>query len=201
MGQEAMCAARFDGKTSEGKAHLDGTALSFRGDFSLDIPIQEVTRVEAKKGEMTVVAPQGTAVFELGPKAEKWALKIRYPKSRLDKLGIKPGHKVTVLGVEDEDFWRELDRRDAEASRELAKDRDFIFLRVDSQEELERLGSLEPYMHRDGSIWVLWPKGQQHIKRDHIFTASKAVDLVDVKICSFSDELSGLKVMIPKARR
>ncbi|MCB1057142.1 MAG: DUF3052 family protein [Acidobacteria bacterium] len=201
MGQEAECLAHAGGKSGAGKAHLEGTGLSFRGELSFDIPIGEVKSVDAKKGQLIVVTAAGETRLDLGPKAEKWALKIRYPKGRLDKLGIKPGSRVSVLGVEDEDFWAELDQRDAEASRELSEGRDFIFLRVDDEAELERLAGLERYLDRDGSIWVLWPKGQSHIKRDHVFAASKAADLVDVKICAFSDELSGLKVMIPKARR
>ena len=32
----------------------------------------------------------GEATFELGPKAERWAERIRNPKSLLDKLGVKP---------------------------------------------------------------------------------------------------------------
>jgi len=201
MGLEATCTVRFEGKSAEGKAHLEGTALSFRGDIRLDIPLKAVSRVEAKKGQMTVEFPEGEAVFDLGPRAEKWALKIRYPKGRLDKLGVKPGSKVSVLGVEDKDFWEELTDRTEDVVRGLAKDRDFIFLRVDSEAELAGLAPLEKHIRRDGSIWVLWPKGKNHIKRDHIFTASKAADLVDIKICSFSDVLSGLKVVIPKARR
>ena len=201
MGQEASCLVHFQGRTAQGKAHLEGTGLSFRGELNLDIPMQAISDVDSKKGQLIVTFPDGVAKFDLGPQAEKWALKIRYPKGRLDKLGVKPGSRVSVLGVEDEDFWQELRRRAPDARRDLAEERDFIFLRVDAEEELRQLAGLERYLQRDGSIWVLWPKGQGHIKRDHVFAASKAADLVDVKICSFSDELSGLKIMIPKARR
>jgi len=45
--------------------------------------------------------PEGTAIFELGPRAQKWAEKILHPKSLLDKLGVKPGAVVSVVAVGD----------------------------------------------------------------------------------------------------
>lgn len=56
-------------------------------------------------------------------------------------------------------------------------------------------------LKRNGAIWVLWPKGQKRIKQSHVMAASKQAGLVDVKIVSFSERLSGLKLMIPVARR
>jgi hypothetical protein len=35
----------------------------------------------------------------------------------------------------------------------------------------------------------------------HVFAASHAAGLVDIKICAFSETLSGLKVVIPRDRR
>jgi hypothetical protein len=50
-------------------------------------------------------------------------------------------------------------------------------------------------------IWVVWPKGQKHIREDDIRRRAIACGLVDIKVCSFSDTLSALKLVIPKARR
>ena len=51
------------------------------------------------------------AVLELGAAAEKWAEKIRSPKSRLDKLGVKAGQAVSVIGPVEEGFRDELRAR------------------------------------------------------------------------------------------
>jgi hypothetical protein len=50
-------------------------------------------------------------------------------------------------------------------------------------------------------IWAIWPKGQKHIKEDMIRAAALEQDLVDVKVIAFSEALSGLKLVIPLARR
>lgn len=67
--------------------------------------------VAAKKNKLLIVFSQGVVVFELGPAAEKWADKIRNPKSLIDKLGVKPDLKVSVLGINEETFLKQLRRR------------------------------------------------------------------------------------------
>jgi hypothetical protein len=44
------------------------------------------------------------ASFELDPPAERWAEKIRNPKTLLDKLGVEPDQRVSVIGVADEEI-------------------------------------------------------------------------------------------------
>src|SRR5262247_3013381 len=99
MGLEAGCQARFGGKTSDGQARLEEKELLFRGDFRLRVPLQEIRSAEAKGGQLRVAFAGGVATFRLKTQAEaeKWALKIRYPRGRLDKLGVKPALRIAVL--------------------------------------------------------------------------------------------------------
>ena len=202
MGLEAACTAQFGKKSSAGKAHLDGKALSFRGEFKLEIPLKSVKEVAAKRGELQVEFDEGLAKFVLGAQAETWALKIRYPKNLIDKLGVKPGQKVSVLHVTDASFARQLEERTPNiASGKAAKDSDWIFFGVNDVKALSRLAALRETIKKDGAIWVIWPKGQMHIKEDMVRAAALAMELVDVKVVSFSETHSGLKLVIPKAKR
>src|ERR1044071_1409968 len=101
MGSESQCTVRFGDQRSEGKAQLETDHLIFRGTFRLNIPRKAITKLDASDGALRVTFPDGTAVFELGPTAAKWADKIRNPPSLIDKLGVKPGMRVAVLGVDD----------------------------------------------------------------------------------------------------
>ncbi|MEK7728633.1 MAG: hypothetical protein AAB354_09480 [candidate division KSB1 bacterium] len=202
MGLEANCKAQFGKNASEGKAHLDANALTFRGEFRLDIPLKSVKEVEAKRGELYVTFDEGLARFVLGKQSEAWALKIRYPKNLIDKLGVKSGQKVSVLGVADGIFSQQLEERTQSISvGKAAKDSDWIFFGVNEAKALSRLVTLREAIQRDGAIWVIWPKGQAHIKEDMVRAAALEVELVDVKVVSFSETHSGLKLMIPKAKR
>ena len=98
MGLEAACRVRYGKKASEGKAQLETADLFFRGAFRLQIPLKDVTSVRAKNGQLVIGWPEGEAAFALGRDAEKWALKVRYPRGLLDRLGVKPGARVAIVG-------------------------------------------------------------------------------------------------------
>ena len=123
-------------------------------------------------------------------------------RSRLDKLGIKPGMRVALVGLDDAGFRRELSARtDDVADGVPRKDTEMILFAVDGPAPLKRLTTLQRAIVRNGAIWVLWPKGQAHIKEDMIRAAALAQGLVDIKVIAFSETLSGLKLVIPVARR
>jgi len=205
MGLEADCTVRYAKKSAAGQARLEEKELYFRataGDLQLKIPFAEMKSAEAKRGVLTVKWPGGVAEFALGAAAEKWALKIRYPRGRMEKLGITAESVVSVLGIDDKSFWKELEGRASQVSDgRPAKGSDFILVGVQEQSELKQLRSLLKSIKPAGAIWVVWRKGQPQMKEDHVRAAALAVGLVDVKVMSFSDTLSALKLMIPRARR
>jgi len=205
MGLEAKCQVKSGKWQGAGLARLEEKELLFKGSegFRLKIPLAEA-RAEAQRGVLTVKWSGGTATFHLGTSAgaEKWALKIRYPRSRMDKLGVKPGMRVSVLGVSEKLFWKELEERVENASDgKLQKDSDLIFFQVEDAAQLKRLRELQGSIVPAGAVWVVWPKGRPQMKEDHVRTVAPAADLVDVKVCAFSETLSALKLMIPRAKR
>jgi hypothetical protein len=210
MGLEAQCTARWKKQTSKGKALLEEKDLLFRGDFRLSIPLKEITSAEARRGTLTVKFAGGTASFDLGAAAEKWALKIRYPRRRIEKLGVKPGMRVSVLGVTDESFLSEVGgavgaglqaAQRMNISTKPAKVSDVIFLAAEDKPTLARLKSLQNSMKKNGALWVVYPKGQKHITENDVMAAAKSAGLVDVKVVSFSETHTALKLMIPLSRR
>jgi Protein of unknown function (DUF3052) len=202
MGNEADCRVRFGPRASEGHARLEGKELIFRGGFRLKIPFRDVKSIEVARGVMKVVFPGGEASFDLGPAAEKWAGRIRNPKGLLDKLGVKPGMKVSLLGIDDEGFREQIAARTDDVSDgRAAKGSDIVFVKMTDAREAARLKSLRAAIKPDGAVWVVWPKGQKAFREDDARNAGPAAGLVDVKVASFSDTLSALKMVIPvKAR-
>ena len=114
---------------------------------------------------------------------------------------MNPGHRVTLLGVEDPGFVAELHQRDADVSTRLRKNTDLVFLRIASTAGLGRLKAARAALVPAGAVWVLWPKGRRQLTEDHVRAAALALRLVDVKVVAFSDLLSGLKLVIPLAYR
>ena len=202
MGLEADCTARIAGRSVPGKARLEEKELLFRGGAKLTIPLAAVKSAVAKAGVLEVRHPGGSASFELGKDAEKWALKIRYPKSRIDKLGVKPGFRVAVVGLDDASFLQELRERTNDVALQKPKvGSDLVFVAMSERKDLARLASLRKALKPAGAIWVVWPKGRKEFREDDVRAAGPGARLVDVKVVAFSETLSGLKMMIPVALR
>ena len=202
MGAEAKCTLTFRNTHAVGKALLETDALIFRGgEVRLAVPYAQMSSVEAKDGSLRVRFSDGVAVFALGDLAPKWAQKILNPPSRLDKLGVKPGHLVIVQGVDDAEFARELAARGARVAPRLSGEADIIFYGAESRLALGKLLALQRNLKRDGAIWVIRPKGVEAITEADVMKAGKAAGLVDVKVARFSGTHTAEKFVIPVNRR
>jgi hypothetical protein len=123
-------------------------------------------------------------------------------RPRIDKLGVKPDARVALIGLDDPAFMRELRERTTDISVDRPKaGTAMILFQIDGPKPLERLTSLQKSIARDGAIWMLWPKGQKHITETIIRDSAIAQGLVDIKVMAFSEVLSGLKLVIPVAKR
>jgi hypothetical protein len=123
-------------------------------------------------------------------------------RSRIEKLGVRPGHLVLVLGVEaDCQFMDELRTRGAVVRTGGNKPMDMIFALFRHRNDLRRLRSLVPRLKADGVLWTLRPKGSPDLKEAEMMHAGQEAGLVDVKVVAFSDTLTAEKFVIPVARR
>jgi hypothetical protein len=199
MGAEAVCAARFEGRTAEGKARLEMDVLQFRSaDMRLSIPFKEISGVTARGGLLSVTSAAGTATFALGGAAAKWAEKIRHPPSRLVKLGAKPTWRVSAIGLDDAGFLKELEDVVARLSiGRVLKPSDAIFFGARKEVELARLEKLKASLEPNGALWIIRPKGRPEISERAVMRAGHAAGLVDVKVVSFSATHTAEKFVIP----
>jgi hypothetical protein len=203
MGSEAQCAARFKGKLATGKARLETETLHFRADdLRFAIPFKDISKVTVRAGTLSVTCTGGTASFDLGPAAAKWADRIRNPPSRLDKIGTKPDWRASAIGITDEAFLKELEEAIAFLSiGRVVKGNDAIFFGVMKAAELARLEKLKASLKPNGALWIIRPKGQPEISESATMAAGKAAGLVDVKVVGFSQTHTAEKFVIPVSAR
>ncbi|HWW82727.1 MAG TPA: hypothetical protein VNZ26_03945 [Vicinamibacterales bacterium] len=203
MGAEAMCTVRFKRKVVTGKARLETEELQFRGDdLRLSIRFKDMSKVSVRDGTLAVSFPDGTAAFELGPRAGKWANAIEHPPSRLAKIGVKPDWRASAIDLEDEDFVLELRASVSLLSiGRVVKDSDAIFFGVTDEAQLGRMESLKASLKSNGAIWVIRPKGRPEISQGAVMAAGKRAGLVDVKVVRFSPTHTAEKYVIPVAAR
>jgi hypothetical protein len=202
VGLEARCNVRYGGRSAEGKALLETNELLFRGDFRLRVPFQDMAGVEAVDGELSFSFGDQAAVFELGDKAAVWADRIRNPRGRLDKLGVKAGARVIVLGLEDAAFVNELRQRGVTVGSATEPGAAVVFYAADSSAELVRLPELKRLIEPAGALWVVSKKGKAATIKDvDVMAAARASGLVDTKVVAFSESQTALKLVVPAAQR
>jgi len=202
MGAEARCIATIGGKKAAGKALLETDELIFRGeDIRLKIPYKSVSSIDAVDGVLHVAWQSGVASFELGPQAVKWADRIRTPPSRIDKLDVKPGQLVLFVGIRDATLREEIETRGATVVARPIAPVDAVFVAANERSDLRRLATVQNFLKRDGSIWVIRPKGRPSISENDVMTAGKNAGLVDVKVVRFSGTHTAEKFVIPVSKR
>jgi hypothetical protein len=191
VGREAPVRAVFADGADEGKLQLELPKLIFKG------ASRKVFEGEALKGVTAdgafLVLADGSR-FELGEKpAASWAKAINEPKGRLDKIGVKAGHRVAVIGVEDKTFTQELGDVGAVPVTEL-KDVDLLFYGADSTEALARIPDLIPVLAETGALWIVSKKGKAATVKDvEVLAAAREAGLVDTKVVAFSTTLTSLR--------
>ena len=126
-----------------------------------------------------------------------------YTTPRLDKLGVRPGARVALVGLTDETFEADLRERTADVTHgEPAPDTDLVFLAADSHAELEPLMTLRARIRPAGAIWIVSRKGKTATLRDvEVIAAARAAGLVDNKVASFDEDRTALRLVIPVAMR
>ena len=202
MGYDAACTLTLDGKTFRGTASLEQDEILFRGDARLLIPLQGIQEVDARDGQLVVTFGGRHAVFDLGVNAERWATRISSPPSRLQKLGVRKGMRIAVIGVDDEQLVQEMTACGAIVIGSRASGLDMIFFGARSPGDLKRLAPLAARIKPSGGIWLIRAKGRgAPIREAESMEAGKRAGLVDVKVVSFSETHSAEKYVIPVAKR
>jgi len=202
VGRELQCRAKSAGKWIRGKALLETNEILFRGDQRLKIPIPELTSAFARDGELHLKWAGNSAVFELGEQAEKWAHAILHPKSTAEKLGLKPGLRVSALRMPDDKVMKDARKVAAEFSEDKPlRDADMIFLGADSEADLAGMKRLIPSLAGNGALWIVYPKGKREITELQVLNAGRTAGLYDAKVVSYSASHTALKFVRPKDKR
>jgi hypothetical protein len=201
MGQELACSVLSNGKSHRGKALLESNEILFRGDLRLKIPLASIKKVEAEEGKLNVRTKDALYVFDLGAKAEKWREKIVNPKSFVDKLGVKAGDAVSLVGAFPAGFLAELKKKGAVVSRGKTEVPAWILLAAESLGDLAGVKAAAGALKGSAGLWIVYPKGQKAITEHDVRGAGLRAGLTDVKVASFSETHTALKFVIPVAKR
>ena len=125
----------------------------------------------------------------------------------IKKLGIKPEFAVQLINEPKEYFeLLETDISDQLYKKNQTPDLVHLFVKRNKEFEIEMKKLKAVYKKNPAiTIWVSWYKKSAGIPtdvtEDTIRNYALKNDLVDVKVCAVSDIWSGLKLVVPLAKR
>lgn len=199
MGNEAKCVARIDGQRVEGKALLETGELIFRGaGCRAKIMFGEIKGVTAADGELRIRTKDREFAFAVGAAAETWREKILHPKTRVEKMGVKAGLRVAVIGDAEKEFAKELKQSKAEV---VADGAEAVFLFVEGNGDSGNIAKAAKKIKGAAGLWVVYPKGRKEFTESDVRGAGRKAGLKDVKVAGFSATRTALKFVIPVEKR
>jgi hypothetical protein len=206
MGNEATCTLKIGKQTKAGTALLESSELIFRpagGSPRLKIPFSAMKSVKALDGRVYLETADTVISLNVGAIAEKWRDKILHPKSRAEKLGIKAGTNVSLLGEFEEAFLTELRASTKAISNgKITASSDLIFLSVNLAKDLpSAIDKTAKAVKGATALWIVYPKGKKEITENDVLTAGRKSGLKDVRVVAFSPTHTALKFVIPIANR
>jgi hypothetical protein len=130
-------------------------------------------------------------------------------KDVTDKLGIKPGHAVRVVGAGDPEL---IARARAKAGRDLAGEDEkavvVLYWPAAPDEITATLRALKGAIAAAGGIWVIsskrgkvGPGGAPYLPDQILIPLGLDAGLVDNKICSVSEQESAMRFVIRRSDR
>ena len=121
-----------------------------------------------------------------------------------DKLGIKEGHAVRVVGRGDESL---LARVEMKSGKQFVTARSkanvVLYWPKDASEVTQTLSKLKTQIVPDGGVWVISAKkgGDPYLPDKILIPLGLAAGLVDNKICSVSDTCTAMRFVIRRRDR
>jgi len=122
-------------------------------------------------------------------------------RSLVDKLGIKPGMRIAIVGAP-KGFRATLGSLPDGVAVMSAPRGELPFIHVFTKQRslLERrLPAFKKALKQDGALWVSWPKKSSGVAtdltEDVVREVALAGGLVDVKVCAVDEIWSGLKLV------
>lgn len=189
MGREAVAVCHWQGDVAEVKLHLDGKALSLRGEMRLDIPRGDIRDVVLSDAGLRVLTDGPELLMEFGAvEARRWQKALlKKPPTLAEKLGVSPEVPVFVLGSYD----------DVPLAEALAgvtvgtPDQAAILLAVLMEEPDLQAASDLALAYPGKHIWMVHRKGKAAVVGDTMVRAHmRGLGFADSKTSAVSDQLT-----------
>ena len=184
MGNEVKGLCTVGNEDHSCTMQLETSEIILRGALRARLPFGELKSLRAVDDILTFTHARSTYRLHLGNQAAKWLQKITHPKSVIEKLGVKAGMKVSLVGLNEEELS---DAPEIELVAASAKNCDWIALRLKKAGDLAKIAQQAKRLAPKGQLWTIRLRGNEETGEAIVRQAGLDAGLVDVKVVRFSE--------------
>ena len=199
MAMESACKLQVGRDHYDGKVRLEADHIDFAGPTKYRFRLSEI-RSPRQEEETLLFDFHGNAVsikLSSSRAACNWIEYMLHPQTLVDKLGIKEGHKVRVMNLDDNHLLDMLQTRNATIISQPAMSCDMVMLGIERPSELRQIEDLCEVLRPDGAIWVVLPKSVRTVTKANVFAAAREAGLSQVEVVDYSETQAAYKIVRP----
>lgn len=206
MAMESACTLRVGRERYDGKVRMDGDYIDFSGPTKFRFRLAEIRKPKRAANEIGFDFHGTNVTIGLDERtATRWIDSILNPESLAEKLGVKAGHTVRVMNLDDGELVNSIRDKNAKVVSTPPARCDMVMLGVERAAELRQIGDLSDTLVPGGAIWVVLPKTVRTVTKANVITAAREAGLSNVKTVDYSETQAAYKVMrsdgVKKRRR
>ncbi len=190
MGREARTEVRSAKLKGEARVHLDSEMLAIGPPFRLKLALGGLGASAGKDGLTLTNGAERILIAMSEKEAAVWTKSILNPPSLADKLGVKPGVTVALVGALPDEIVAA--SKGATVLKTLPRKLDAL-LTITAVKSLETkpLAALAAALPPKGAVWLVYEKGV--LKGDALIFAARDAGLKDTKVARISETHAGLR--------
>lgn len=191
MGREARIAYTSGKERAEVRAHLDSASLQLSGGKKLIVQLSDVRTAKVVGEDLAVETTTAKFKLALGAKeAAAWAKGMLNPPSLADKLSVKAGTAVLIVGerideIDDAVAKATKVERAPKLTAAQAKAANIVILTLLTETAPKQIEAAAKVLPKGTALWLVYTKGVKPNGDDIIALARKA-GLKDTKVARIS---------------
>jgi hypothetical protein len=203
MAMESACKLQVGRDHYDGKVRMEADHIDFAGPTKYRFRLSEIRspRLEDETLQFDFHGNSVSIKLSSVRAASNWIEYMLHPQTLVDKLGIKEGHKVRVLNLDDNHLLGMLQTRNATIISQPSIFCDMVMLGIERPSELRQIEDLCEMLRPEGAIWVVLPKSVRTVSKANVFAAAREAGLSQVEVVDYSETQAAYKIVRPSTTK
>ncbi|MCG8406120.1 MAG: DUF3052 domain-containing protein [Phycisphaerales bacterium] len=200
MAMESACKLQVGKDRYDGQVRMEADHIDFAGATKFRFRLAEIANPR-REDDSVRFSFHGNPVAISLPNTrltESWIDYMLHPQTLADKLGVRDGHSVRILNLDDSELMSSLEDKKTKVVSNANGRCDIVMLGVERAAELRQIENLTANLQPDGAIWIVLPKSVRTVTKANVFAAAREAGMKHVEVIDFSENRAAYKIIRPE---